>query len=296
MMIELKQGCTVPFPEKLFEQYEISDTYITANVNASKVMDMMRHFIESHKEEPLFFVLEIPTKADDEPKAEDGYIENLSDDVYFIDGLSSENALDVLKSLGNFLIKDGLNTFGFGGHESSEEILFGRYNVMTVYTRAPQNFDKMFQEFNIEKTDDLVTAWKTFDSEHYGECLRYEGETGKTIFDIPEDFKKYGMYFYERRGGKTITFEDVLGRILLAGISYYSQDSELLERVQIWGTVVEADDRAIAVRRSNGEVFTLPPDLSAIRRANKGEYALKTTGEIVIDPDFLSTWSITRSN
>lgn len=247
-MIELKQGCTVPFPEKLFEQYEIFDTYITANVNASKVMDMMKCFIESHKEEPLFFILEIPTKLDDEPKTEDGTLEDLSEDVYFIDGLDYENALGALNSLGNFLIKDGLNTFGFGGHKTGEEILFGKYNVMTIYTKAPKNYSDFFADFGIEKTDNLVTAWKTFDQEHYGECSRYESK-GKTIFDIPEEFKEHGMYFYERRGGKPLAFEDILGKVLLVGLSYYSEDNELLERVQVWGTVVEANEKNIAIKK-----------------------------------------------
>lgn len=293
-MIELKQGCRVPFPEKLFEQYEVNKTYITANVNASKVMDMMKRFIENHKNEYLFFILEIPTNLNDEPKTENGNVADLSEDVYFIDGLDYENALGALNSLGNFLIKDGLNTFGFGGHESKEEILFGRYNVMTIYTRTPENYEKFFEEFSIEKTDNLVTAWKTFDSEHFGECFRHIGIEGNTIFDIPEAFKENGMYFYERRGGKPLGFEELVGKVLLAGLSYYSEDNELLDRVQLWGTVIEANEKNIAIKKSNGEIFHLPPDLSSTTRAKKGEYTLHSTGEVVTDPDFLSTWNITR--
>lgn len=292
-MIELKQGCTVPFPEKLFERYEVTDTYITANVNASKVMDMMKRFIEINKEKYLFFILEIPTKLDDEPKTVNGNVENLSEDVYFIDGLDYDNALGALNSLGNFLIKDGLNTFGFGVHESNEEILFGKYNVMTIYTRTPANYQKLLAEFSIEKTDNLITAWKTFDSEHCGECRRYEGEDGKTIFDIPEAFKENGMYFYERRGGKPLGFNEILDKVLLVGLSYYSEDNELLERVQLWGTVIEANEKNITIKKDNGEIFNLPPDLSSTTRARKGEYTLHSTGEVVKDPDFLSTWNIT---
>ncbi len=293
-MIELKQGCAVPFPEKLFEQYEVSDTCITANVNASKVMDMMKQFIENHKEEYLFFILEIPTNLNDEPKTEDGNVEDLSEDVYFIDGLDYDNALGALNSLGNFLIKDGLNTFGFGGHDSNEEILFGKYNVMTIFTKKPEKYEKFFEEFSVERTDNLVTAWNTFDSEHFGECRRHVGKEGKTIFDIPEAFKENGMYFYERRGGKPLGFEELVGKVLLAGLSYYSEDNELLDRVQIWGTVIEANEKRITIKKNNGEIFNLPPDLSSTTRARKGEYTLHSTGEVVTDPDFLSTWNITR--
>ena len=52
-MLEMKKCCKVPFPEKLFEEYEAKDTAIYANVNASKVVDMMKRFIEMH-DEPIF--------------------------------------------------------------------------------------------------------------------------------------------------------------------------------------------------------------------------------------------------
>ena len=55
-MLELKECCQVPFPEKLFEGYEVTDSAIYANVNASKVPEMMRQFIAMH-EEPLFFLM-----------------------------------------------------------------------------------------------------------------------------------------------------------------------------------------------------------------------------------------------
>jgi len=293
-MIELKECCRVPFPEKLFEQYEVSDAYITANVNTSKVMDMMKRFIESHKEEYLFFILEMPTNLKDEPKAEDGTVENLSTDVYFIDGLDTERALSVLNSLGSFLIRDGLNTFGFGGHSSNEEILFGKYNVMTIYTKAADKYHKLFEDFSIEQTDNLVTAWETFDSVHFGECCRYEPESGKTIFDIPEEFREYGMYLYERCGSNPIAFDDILNKVLLAGISYYSEDNELLTKIQEWGKVTEANENVITIKQENGELFRLPPDLSSVRSAAKGNYTLNSTGEVVKDPDFTARWSVLR--
>ena len=44
-MIELKECCQVPFPEKLFEEYEVNESAIYDNVNSSKVLDMMKRFI-----------------------------------------------------------------------------------------------------------------------------------------------------------------------------------------------------------------------------------------------------------
>ena len=89
-----------------------------------------------------------------------------------------------------------------------------------------------------------------------------------------------------------ITFEDILGKVMLIGLSYFNQNNELVRQAQYWGTVVEANETRIAVRRENGKLFTLPPDLESTHPAPEGEYRLNSTGEVVVNPDFLSTWSI----
>ena len=155
-LIELKKCCKVPFPEKLFEHYEVKENAIYANVNASKVLDMMRRFVKTHHE-PLFFILELPCKE------EDGITEfkrivnaNEDFDIFFIDELGAEQACQCIDALGSFLIKDGMNTFGIGGHESHEEILFGKYNVMTLHTRNAKEYREFLNDFEIEETNTLI--------------------------------------------------------------------------------------------------------------------------------------------
>lgn len=298
-MLELKECCRVPFPEKLFEGYEIKENAIYANVNASKILEMMKSFIRMH-DEPLFFILEIPSKCDD-GITQGKMLINANDDydVYFIDGLDAQNAFRVLDILGDFLVRDGLNTFGIGGHLSNEEILFGKYNVMTIYTMKGEAYASFFDSFGIERTDNLITAWDTFDANHGGECKRYiSKETGKTIYDIPETFKDSGMYFYETRKGNKdeakneITYDELLGKVLLVGITFYTQDNEYIEQKQYHGIVTEANDRILRMRIGDGSEITLPPDLSSTKRAHRGEYKLRSTGEVVVDPDFLATWNL----
>ena len=300
-MIELKECCQVPFPEKLFEEYEVKEPAIYANVNTSKVLDMMKHFIDLH-DEPLFFILELPCKEED-GITESKRLVNVgeSNDVYFIDGLNAEQAKQCLDSIGGFLVKDGMNSFGIGCHESYEEILFGKYNVMTVYTKESDKYHAFFASFGIKKTDSLVTAWDTFDSSHPGECTRYVSkETGKTVYDIPEMYKEYGMYLYEAREEyegaykKEVTLDDLLGKVLLVGITYYTNENEWIEQKQFYGTVIEATDSIIRIKQKDGAEFTLPPDLSSTKKARPGEYKLRSTGEVVIDPDFLATWNLIR--
>lgn len=300
-MIELKECCKVPFPEKLFEQYEVSERAIYANVNTSKVLDMMKHFVNMH-DEPLFFILELPCKMED-GVTESKVLYNANDDrdIYFVDGLDAEHAYQYIDALGNFLVKDGMNTFGIGGHTSHEEILFGKYNVMTIYTQNAENYRDFLHTFHIEQTDTLITAWDTFDNEHPGECTTYVSkETGKTIYDIPEAYKEYGMYLYEEQteydeeSKKEITLDELIGKVLLVGITYYTHNNEPIEQKQFYGTVTEANDAVIRIKQKDGTEMTLPPDLSSTKRARPGEYKLRSTGEIVVNPDFLATWNLVK--
>ena len=94
---------------------------------------------------------------------------------------------------------------------------------------------------------------------------------------------------------KKLCFSDIVGRTLLIGLTYYSAEDEIVERRQLWGTVTEANKSHIQVKQNNGEIFSLPSDLTAIEKAPLGEYRLHSTGEVVVNPDFLATWSITES-
>lgn len=301
-MLEMKECCRVPFPEMLFEEYEAGENVIYANINASRVIEMMKRFIEIH-DEPMFFILELPCKYED-GITQSKTLVNLGEnnDVYFIDGMDARQAEQVLDALGGFLVKDGMNTFGIGCHRSHEEILLGKYNVMTVYTRDLDKYAAFFDSFGIKRTDSLVTAWNTFDPEHPGECTRYVSkETGRTVYDIPEIYKEYGMYLYEQRSedgelyDKEVEFDELPGKILLVGITYYTHDKELIEQKQFYGRVSEANERVIRIIQKDGTEFTLPPDLSSTRRARPGEYTLRATGEVVIDPDFIAEWDLTKA-
>jgi hypothetical protein len=240
-MLELKQCCSVPFPEKLFEAYEIKDNVIYANVNASKVIDMIKRFVCMH-DEPVFFILELPRK-DYDGITESKTLKNAPEDfdVYYMDGMNAQNACDCLDAIGAFLVGDGMNTFGFGCHQSQEEILFGKYNVMTLFAKDPDAYRPFMESFEIPYTDKLITAWDTFDAQHPGECeLCISPNTGKTIYDIPELYKDFGMYLYEERkeyrdGIETpITYDELIGKVLLFGITYYTSGAEN----GLWGMII----------------------------------------------------------
>ncbi len=98
----------------------------------------------------------------------------------------------------------------------------------------------------------------------------------------------------QQRGEMELTFDDVLGKTILVGITYYTHDGVPIEQKQFWGVVSSCDSKGIRIKRTDGGTFTLPPDLSSTRVAQAGEYRLRSTGEVISDPDFLSTWNLVK--
>ena len=197
-MLKMIKGCKVPFPDKLFESYEINKNRIFANVDADKIEKILKQFILMHNE-PLFFILELPTAFRDEQEIKPGIIEKFHTDIYYIDGCSKEEAIVILDRVGKILINDGLCGFGFGCHESGDEIMVEKYNTMTIFSRCDTTkYEFLFTTQNIPKTGSVITAWDTFSSDYPGVSAKYEAD-GVSVFDIPELFADWGIYLAERR-------------------------------------------------------------------------------------------------
>jgi hypothetical protein len=87
----------------------------------------------------------------------------------------------------------------------------------------------------------------------------------------------------------------LIGAHVIVGLTYEDADGEVERREQLHGEVVRVDMSAgVAIELSgSGEIYWLPPDLRGWRLAPAGEYRLKCTGEVVIDPDYTTTWTVT---
>ena len=82
---------------------------------------------------------------------------------------------------------------------------------------------------------------------------------------------------------------EYLGKTILVGITYIDHNGEVVEQRQ-WHGIIEDVDPLLAIRiAGSDDVRTLPPRLA---KASPGEYRLRSTGEVVIDPDFLATWEV----
>lgn len=89
------------------------------------------------------------------------------------------------------------------------------------------------------------------------------------------------------------SYDELMGKVLLIGLSYYSHDGEFIGDKQLYGRVTESNESCITIAQANGEKFSIPPDLSAIEIAAPGDYTLRSTNEVVRNPDYLASYSVT---
>src|SRR5262245_54337385 len=87
-----------------------------------------------------------------------------------------------------------------------------------------------------------------------------------------------------------------VGKYLLIGITSLDHEGNLIEQRQFHGRIVRVNEHeGIVVKLSgSGDEYALPPDLNFLQEAPKGEYRLHSTGEVVTDPDLLTSWTINK--
>ena len=87
--------------------------------------------------------------------------------------------------------------------------------------------------------------------------------------------------------------ETYLNRVVLVGVSWVDGRDQVVRQREFYGRIEAIDpDRGIDLRLPDGELFTLPPYLSALQPADPGEYTLQSTREVIRDPDFLTVWRL----
>ena len=87
------------------------------------------------------------------------------------------------------------------------------------------------------------------------------------------------------------------GKVLLVGITFVDKIGDVIESFQTHGIVSElTNEGIIKLIRNDGSIYQLPYDPDTIEEAERGEYRLRATGEIITDPDFISTWEIVSAD
>jgi hypothetical protein len=85
------------------------------------------------------------------------------------------------------------------------------------------------------------------------------------------------------------SFERYRGKSVLVGITYLGHDGTPLREEAFLGRIVGyRASGCFVVERPDGSEVELPPKVEA---AEPGEYRLRATGEVVVDPDYLASWT-----
>jgi len=124
----------------------------------------------------------------------------------------------------------------------------------------------------------------SFDNDGYRAGDRIKAEVDR-VFDV----------VFHDADGRPLLNEDrarfAIGKRVLVGVTEVSAAAEVLEQHQFVAVIEAADPRqGLSLRLANGELRNLPPDLRGLEEAPPGEYRLRSTGQVVTDPDFTMTW------
>lgn len=89
---------------------------------------------------------------------------------------------------------------------------------------------------------------------------------------------------------------ELVGKRILVGITSLTPDGELIEQRQSVGTIVRATaEDGIEIEQEDGSgILSLPPDPNHVEVASPGHYRLRSTGQVVVDPDVVAMWEITK--
>ncbi|MBC6980575.1 hypothetical protein [Caulobacter sp. 17J80-11] len=86
----------------------------------------------------------------------------------------------------------------------------------------------------------------------------------------------------------------LVGKTILVGKTYAGAGGERYE--QLHGVVTKADPAqgiALALEGPHqGETYWLPPDTRGLKPAKPGSYRLRSTGEVIEDPDYLAMYVV----
>ncbi len=98
---------------------------------------------------------------------------------------------------------------------------------------------------------------------------------------------------------KADNFSAYLGKRVLVGVTYETSAGEMLSREEFCGVIqaIRPEDFQINLTRAdNGQVYALPFDLDALKPAAPGSYRLRQSGELVVNPDFTTVWTVIKAD
>jgi hypothetical protein len=110
-------------------------------------------------------------------------------------------------------------------------------------------------------------------------------------------FCKYSLVISESNPSFLQRKANIIGKTVIIGFSYENSKGDIVERKQFYGKIVDITlHKGIAVLlNQSDEMRYLPSQLKTLEVAPPGEYRLISTGEVVVNPDFITTWIVNKS-
>ncbi|MRM85857.1 hypothetical protein D1Z98_06975 [Riemerella anatipestifer] len=91
--------------------------------------------------------------------------------------------------------------------------------------------------------------------------------------------------------------ENLKNKTFLIGITFVDENGDIIDEYQTSGKVLELTDNGILkLKRENENFFQIPYDNDSIFAAQKGEYKEKSSGKIIVDPDFITQWTVSKND
>lgn len=161
-------------------------------------------------------------------------------------------------------------------------------------------------EYTLDATEekvvnpDFLVSWRLDFGENYPEP-QWECVTAPNVESIVGKLWEF-EYAYDEDYLKRLIetrSEDFIGKTVLAGIRRFAVSDSgercLIEQKQHFGVLARVSfPEGVVLQFHDGSELTLPPDLSLFEFAPPGEFTLKSTGEVIVNPDLITMWVLER--
>ena len=206
------------------------------------------------------------------------------------------------KTLSTEFVRGRIVEAGENGIKLSDgkEIIFVLPPYLDCIMEAPHGEYKHRASGEIDVDPDLICMWRLHHASPDGPVESWEEINNPLFsqryqFDWDFTYRHDADYLHSLIESKG---KDFIGKTLLAGVTHYSRpqdDEHFLSQEQFAGVIekISVQD-GMVIQLSDGTQRELPPDLSYLAPAAPGEYRLRSTGEVIIDPDYMTIWRVSH--
>jgi hypothetical protein len=199
---QVVDGVQIPNHTELVEGFSRNQTtngyyHYIINVSAERIPSVFAR-LSTEVSAPAFFLLEAGTHEDIEKELRKSSTDPFHKDVFYLDGITANQGVELFNKYENILVHDGMVNFGIGAHEGHDEVFVNAYKIFEIYADKPEKYDKALAELGFTKMENIKTGWDHFTQETPG-SRSVVPDNGKTIWDMIEELKEQGLYFAERR-------------------------------------------------------------------------------------------------